>query len=215
MSKLFRATVIVAAVDSRETVEGEFTDAEWQRLAAFAQFESDLTGTEYVRTGMPLDAEISWSAAGGWAKPALPDAPIIRDFLMMLRPFLLKDEPTFFYDVLNIVSRRYESAPLRKNLKLVKDSYSGKLDRAQEVMSLGELMVNADEGVNAWLNAFEYHRDVDKRALFSDAAQNVPLEVLKVFFIDLLRVKVIAIQWLAMFLRCSTASPQQDHTITL
>ncbi|MBL0890855.1 MAG: hypothetical protein IBJ19_09595 [Gemmatimonadaceae bacterium] len=215
MPKLFRATVIVAADHSREIVEGEFTDAEWRRLASFPQFESELSETEYVRAGMPLDTEVSWSAAGGWDQPILPDPPIVRDFLMMLRPFLLKNEPTNFYDILNIISRRYESAPLRTNLRLLKDSYSGKLDRSRSVMSLSDLVINADDGINSWLNAFEYHRDVDKRALFGEAAQNVPLEVLKVFFIDLLRAKVIAIQWLAMFLRCSAASPEQDHTITL
>lgn len=215
MAKSFKATVIDSDDQSRATVEGEFTDDEWRRLALFPQFEADLAATEYVRSGMPLDERISWSVGAGWDQPVLPTAPIVREFLMMLRPFLLKNEDTNFYDVLGIVGRRYDSMPLRGNFRLLKDSFSGKQDRALVVMSLGDLILNSDDGINAWLNAFEYHRDVDKRTLFGEAAANVPLDVLKVTFLGMLREKAAAIQWLAMFLRCSAASPEQDHTITL
>jgi hypothetical protein len=125
MAKPFHATVIDASTGTTQYVTGEFTSDEWAALQRFAEFEEELSRTEYVAARMPLDGKVSWDEESRWHQPALPAPSVTREFLLMLRPFLLESEPTSFYKVLNIVSRRYDNDELRANLSLLRDSYRG------------------------------------------------------------------------------------------
>lgn len=214
MPKAF-AAIVIDPEGNPQSVAGEIPDSEWAALCAFAEFEDELSRTDYVAARMPLEAQVSRTQDHGWEEPRLPPDATIREFLMMLRPFLLEKEPTEFYRVLNIVGRRYDNSALRNNLKTLRAEYSGEHLQKYCTVSLGDLVLNSDAGVKLWLNAFEYHRDVDKRKLLGDAAENVPLSVLKVLFIEVLRRKVEAIEWLAMFIRCAAQTPNHPHTIDL
>jgi hypothetical protein len=126
MAKLFRATIISSRHGTCHEIAGEFEDSEWNSLIQFAEYEEELSKTEFVAARMPLAGETNWSQERGWQLPTLPSAPVVRDLLMMLRPFLLQVEPTNFYKVLKIVSRRYGNTDLRANLQVLKDSFGGK-----------------------------------------------------------------------------------------
>lgn len=211
----FRFSVYLAQRGIRRDYEGEFTEDEHATLNRFVECEEELATSEYVKAGMPLEGKIAWDADTGFAAPTLPPAAQIREFLHLLRPFLLEKEPTAFNRVRGLVARRYVDPDLRNNFKLLDYSFSGKHLQSLFKWSAGDLVLNSEAGLTTWLNAFEYHRDADKRKILQSVSEGIPLDVQKVLFIDLLREKTQAVWWLGAFVRCALVSEHQGHTITL
>ena len=188
-------------------VTGQFSGEDWAILANFAAVSDELEEAEYVKARLPLDSAMRWSENEGWEIPELPPAAQIREFLHLLRPLILEKENTYLPKVVGILWRQLDEEFFRINLRRVKDGFFGKTMREYSQWVVGELVINSDKGLNLWLNALEYHRDEDKRALLEKIGQAVPLEVLKVQFIELLRYKYEAIAWVAGLIRTIERAP--------
>jgi hypothetical protein len=196
-------------------LQGSFSDEDARDFALFTEAEVELGECEYVLADMPLDVTVKWDAGVGFSPVRLPPTAHVSEFLHRLRPFLLEGEATSFLRILSLVGRYYADPPLRDNLKLAKQTFLGRESQRYYQFRVEDLLINSDAALKVWLNAFEYHRDLDKRAYLGDLASAVPLDVMKVFFLDTLRDKATAIFWLAMFLRCALRSNEAGHTVTI
>ena len=70
----------------------EFPDEEWQLLVAFSESAKTLANTEFMRGELPDLCEIN-SDDVLVARTSLPASGIVREFLHVLRPFILSREP--------------------------------------------------------------------------------------------------------------------------
>jgi hypothetical protein len=192
---------------------GAIDDAHWKILKRFTEFAAELDEAQYVKLQMPLRFAITWNHETGFEKPTdLPPAQQVREFLHLLRPFLLEDEPTNFLKVCNIFAKYFDHPLFRQNLKELRRSFQGKRSQSYFTISSDDLVLNSEEALKLWLNAFEYHRDEHKRERLNAVHQAMPLEISKALFIDLLRYKVEAIWWVAAFIkRIETAPTNQAY----
>jgi hypothetical protein len=215
MSYPFCITIKFKESPEVRNYQGAFEDAEVEQLMAFLEAAEVLADAEYVKQRMPLEGKISWDEASGFKSPSLPPAIHEREFLYVVRPFLLQKEPTNVERIRSLLKRRYVDPDLRANFDLLLHAYSGKHFQSMMRFSVGGVLLNSDEALDLWLNAHEYHRDAEKRARIEVMGREVPLEVQKVLYLDLLREKVLGIEYLRKFIHCALFSSERGHTVTL
>ena len=157
---------------------------------------------------MPLKLNISWTREDGFkSPPPLPPENHIREFLHVLRPFVLESENTYLPKVCGILARAINEPLFQKNLKQVQRSFNGKHSQAYFTLSSDDVILNSESTLRMWLNAFEYHRDQEKREKLESLHRSMPIDISKGLFIDLLRYKVEAIWWISAFLEGLQKSP--------
>jgi hypothetical protein len=113
-----------------------------------------------------LNLSVSWDKGEPVVFDAeLPPEDDIAAFLLRMRPFILDKEPTNFHRVRNILARYLSLPSVRSLLDALKDRYEGKrIPMRIEVGSLaGTLSLTSNDAIDKWLNAFEYHQDLEKQ----------------------------------------------------
>lgn len=210
----YNITIRSEKTGEEHRVAGEFSDEDWAILSNFVAFADELEEAEYVKARLPLMGMIQWSDTKGWEIPELPPAGQVREFLHLLRPLILEGEDTYLPNVLGIIARTLNDKFVRANLKAARDAFLGKTMQGLYKWSVGDLVVNSDEGLKLWLNAFEYHRDEDKRALLKEMNRSLPLEVMKTQFIELLRYKYEVIAWTAGLIRQIERAPTNQARLS-
>ena len=58
---------------------------------------------------------------------------------------------------------------------------------------MGDQLINSDDMIQNWLNAFEYHRDPDKRSALSALHDQVPIESTRALVVSMMFDKAKAI----------------------
>jgi hypothetical protein len=176
-------------------------EAEWGLLQRFAKYENELSRAVFVQAGLPHSTSFSYSQAGGWSPGDLPDDAQVREFLHLMRPFILESEDTYYHKVTGLLGRRLDLKKIRARLGSWKEWFTGRMSQSFMTFTAGDLVVNSQEALSLWLNAFEFHRNQDKAERFGRAFDTVPLEVLKGFFLDLLVSQAEAVQGVAAIIR--------------
>lgn len=143
-----------------------FSVDEWQRLERFVSYARELTKTTLLSTDWSLKFSIRADESGvRFEGTALPNPDHFRALLLLMRPFVLQDEETRFERVVNILRRRLDHPAFRTYLDRQKAIFDGQRYQLFKSVSDGTLL-NSPEMLTLWLNAYEYHRDVEKRATF-------------------------------------------------
>lgn len=180
-------------------VSGAFTDEEWALAVEYAEYASVIETTQWVRRGMATNLSVKWDEAQGLTtKTELPTDVELREFLHVLRPLILQDERTFFLKILKIFSRhiRLDGFAFFKQLKGQFTGHDFTRQVRIEVQRAGEtdrILLNSDDFLRLWLNAYEYHRDRGNRARIEELHEVVDLEHTKALMLHLLVDKTRAI----------------------
>lgn len=180
-------------------MHGEFPDAEWADALRYLNAFSKLSKCRIVETQSQLNLGFSWKAGeevSFWA--SLPPNDDIDAFLHRMRPFVLKDEPTSFYRMRNVVARRVALESMRSHLEHVKATYSGTAMGFS--IDYSNRRLTSDEAVDLWLNAFEYHQDEDKRVEIRAMFQLFPEVPARALFLQMMLTRASAVQQLAEIL---------------
>ena len=149
-----------------------FTLNEWRRLEKFATYSEELTHTALLSTKGKLAFSLHTDHNGTrFEAKEMPDADQFRALLLLMRPFVLQNEDTCFYRVRNILARRLDHATFRAYLDRQKEIFDGRRCQNMRVVSNGTL-INSTTTLDLWLNAYEYHRDDEKRAAFQALHSN-------------------------------------------
>ena len=122
-------------------------------------------------------------------------------FLHKLRPFVLQNEATNFYRVNNILAKTIEQPFLRSFIAEQRRIYSGQRMQEMVRISSNDVVLNSEKVLFDWLNAYEYHRDKDKKAFIDELHQMFPLDATKAILLHLLSEKARAIYNLTGFIR--------------
>jgi hypothetical protein len=165
--KSFTVTVSNSATGQVETSAGEFPEADWDRLIRFSGSAHRLARCRLAET----HTQLRWSLSGGKNRSVQIDATFppeddILAFLHLMRPFLLKKEDTYFYDVTNILSKHITLPAFRDHIQALRQRFAGEhlAYHVQVGTERGVARLTSEEAVQRWLNAFEYHQFPDKRA---------------------------------------------------
>lgn len=204
---------------------GFFEDEEYRILLKYLECYQRLAETAVMQGQYQTRFNLKWQKDEGFQDGSvLPPHDAYLAFLYSLRPFLLNDEETYFYKVANILSRRIDLPEIRGRIENYRDLFSTR--EMQTVVSIrisqgprsgkqqgAGVVINTEDILRKWLNAFEYHRDDDKRRFFDDLNRLLPDQSLRGLFFSMLVDQANAVTKLAMVIRPFTMEPGAQATI--
>lgn len=196
---------------------GCIPNEDWSRLLEFRDEVRRMT-SHFVRCGITnlnISTTLSWDQDGlrSSSKTDLNDGHM-NIILHSIRPFHLKKEPFYFCKMLKILNRHINGNPINMLFRKAKDDFLGRNFQSQ--VSISSILgadpgqhhtINSEDTLNLWLNAYEYHRDEEKKLLLDDILSSIPrgfgVSVFKSMMID----KIRAIIWLSDFISAIEESP--------
>ncbi len=139
----------------------------------------------------------------------LPDWNEIRLLLYLLRPFQLQKEKTSFNRVCNILSMKLKADAITTLIDKLKDLYIGKKCQSELIIrrqlpapdDSDFIILNSEKVLNTFLNAYEYHRDEDKRKKIDFILKPFPDDFSKAVFAMLVTDKQRAVIYLAFLIK--------------
>lgn len=199
--------------DGREDeLKPEWTDLEWRRLLEFTKEAEGLTATEFIKSGAGTQLKISFQQGQGLKVASTrPSMEALRQLLHAIRPFILQREPFSFVNMTSLIGKKLSHPVIRALLKSHSEEFSGLRSQRLFTLKLNHLMLNSDEALMKWLNAYEYHRDEDKQLELEQLTRAFPSEALITMFASMLTNKVRAIMELADLIRCILGK-QKEHS---
>jgi hypothetical protein len=117
-----KEVVVVAKMRTKDGLEithnCKFAADEWQRFDRFVAYARELAGTTLLSTNWDFRFSLSADDDGVEFEPvAMPHPDHVRALLLLMRPFVLKDEETNFERVTNILLRRLDHPAFRTYLE--------------------------------------------------------------------------------------------------
>ena len=196
-----------------EVCAGAITDADWALLCTFRDYAKDLESAEWVRSGLDADYSVGPDENGA-TKVDVPNKPsdaAVRELLHLMRPFLLRNERTW-YPAINSKLRGYLDHPyLRQWLALGRRIFDNGHFQLYGQISINELPLHDERTFGLWLNAFEYHRDPQKRAQLSEAMHGPPDEFVLAVFRSILADRATEVPRLATLITSLEAAPSNQR----
>lgn len=194
MSHKVNLYLIKDRASNRITITGELQDDEWEILLKYNEYADELANIALVRNGGPGNLTLNYNKEKGYSYScSLPPEEQIIALLHRLRPFLLNDEPTNFNKIRNCLCRRFKDDELEKLLKMQKDAFLGNHMQSMVKFISNKVVINSEEILQKWLNAHEYHKDLDRQKELESLHQIFPLETSRTIFIMMLYDKANAI----------------------
>ncbi len=202
MAYEYQLTLTVKETNETVSLSGSFQENEWNLLSDFLEYADDLLSTRFVRSGMRASLNIKWSQEAGMVVSAqLPNWDDVIVFLHKLRPIVLQSERTNFYRICNLLAKRLAHPYFRSMLDEQRKMYGGQRMQSVIQVRINDVVLNSEEVLSYWLNAFEYHRDKDKKKFIESLHEMFPFDASKVLFLQLLADKTQAIHNIAIFVR--------------
>lgn len=202
MSEKFQLKLSLGSTSEEVTISGEFSDEEWKLLWLFIEYEAEVSQTRLVQNGDWGKAKIEWNHQTGLSGEAdLPPWDDVIVFIHRFRPVLLQNEKTNFYKVHNLLAKVLVDPNAREILRIQHQLYSGKSFQAQVKVLSNDVVLNSEKVLFDWLNAYENHREEQRKEFIDSLHKILTLEVSKAFFLGLLRDKMIAVSNLAKLIR--------------
>lgn len=198
----YELTLTISDTGENVTLRGSFQEDAWNLLNEFLEYADDLLNTQFVKDGMPAALNIKWEQnADMIVSTKLPDWDDVTVFLHKFRPIGLQSESTNFYKICNILSKELAHPHFRNMVDEQREVYSGKRTQTGFKIQSNDVILNSEKVLYDWLNAFEYHRDKEKRQFIEDLHKMFPLDASKVLFLGLLSDKTQAIYNIAVLVR--------------
>ncbi|MCY3668502.1 MAG: hypothetical protein OXH81_22775 [Gemmatimonadetes bacterium] len=194
--------VVMAIKSTGEVVEtsGHIPSEDWAQLLRFRDEVDELI--TYLRRcdNLNVNYSLNWDSEGNLSAE-VHDTVDDRDIVVILhrlRPFQLNDEPSCFYRMANVLKRHMGHDVLKPCFQYFRDLFSGKDFQSQMSLTLmsddqKDLIVNCEKTLMDWINAYEYHRDDEKRRLIEDLDTTLPEEFSRSMFKSMLLDKVKAV----------------------
>lgn len=206
MPKTFNFTLTSKKEGNQIPISATFEDEELARFAEFYQYGEELWDVKLMKDGIPCSLNMSYSAGLGtsFVTKLPPDEDVIV-FLHKLRPFILKSEPTSYYNVASILGKRLDHTGIRAFLRSQRELYDGRSFQNELEIKFTDagkppITVNSEKVLFDWLNARHYHRAADAKAAIEALHALLPEEAARVIFLSTLSGMALAIVNLAQFL---------------
>ena len=196
-----KGNLTVEFADGREPVRFGFFvgPADELILRQFAAAHQTFAAAFQRIGGLPVSLNLSFKEGEGVkVSTEEPSEDQLAIMLHRLRPILLTEEPGSFDRTCGAVRRAADDEFIGKQLRRIRDIYSGADLRDQVVISRGELVLNSDTAFQHWLTGFEYHPGAKRGELVANADSLLPLQAVRSIFLMMLAEKLKAISMLAL-----------------
>lgn len=190
----FSLTCSVEGAEEKQVISGNLSDEDEEDFIEFLTSAERLFQTSFLRKGANARLVINHDLESGklTIESQLPPDDELFAFLHLFRPFYLQDR-TFFNTISNKLKKILPDENLRMFIDFQKEVFKGSKFQESFNLRLGEDPINSDELLRKWLNAYEYHKDKDKKKQLDQIHKWFPLSASKVIFIHMLTDKVVAI----------------------
>jgi hypothetical protein len=183
-------------------VPGDFSAEEWKTLLRFAEETDRLIQTRMISEGSSVNFKLKVGDGRVEAvATTMPPDDDLAAFLHRMRPFLLTSEPTAFFKVCKILDHRFDNATVRSIIHRQRQLFSGREFQSQIKITSNGTILNDDDIVLKWLNAYEYHRNFSLRAELNSLHQVLPLEGSRAILVSMLMDMAKAVGEIAHFIR--------------
>jgi hypothetical protein len=175
-----------------------FSAEEWDLLSTFATYAEELSGTALLSNHWTFRYKVTSGVDGVEVDTSgFPDPDQFRALLLLMRPFVLQEEPTAFGKTKNLLKRRLDHPKLRDYLDRLAHDFSGET-QAMYLVSEGKRL-NSPDMLKLWLNAFEYHRDPNKRLEWESLHDEhvMPTAFTKAYYISMMLDSAVAVMRLS------------------
>lgn len=166
--------------------EGEFSDADTVKLAAFLDQYEAVAASPALSSGLPCSIQLKWDAERASVVTEIPDTDTVGLLLHRMRPFILQNEPASFLAVASLIGRQVELPAIRDLLARLRREFDGRAFRETIQIDVNDIMLNSDRTLMDWLNSHEYHRDPEKREVIQQLLNSFPGELARAVFISML-----------------------------
>jgi hypothetical protein len=179
-----------------------FVDEEWELVKRAGEYAAALKQRELMDRGTwSTTLKIRWEEGKGLsASGSMPGDEDVIVVLHRLRPLILENEPTYFNRVVNVIARRADHPGMRTRLDVLKRLFAGEEFQGLVTIKVDGETVNSEEMLKTYLNAFEFHRDVDKQAQIATLHEILPSQATCGIFIQLIVEKLKAIRGLEILI---------------
>lgn len=163
-----RATVKIEHDDgAEEFVDYELSEDQVEILQTYCDDAWKLRTSEIFGEKAANTFTLNWSQEGGltFVGDAI-DEEAWAAGMHRLRPLLLSDEPSSFYNVASLLGKQINNRAIHAALKELRMKFRGELLPAQLTWFI-DRELSMEDVFGLWVNAFEHHRDKDKREFFS------------------------------------------------
>jgi len=198
----YELTLTAPDLDETISLSGDLDADEQMLLEDYLRSADELLETRFCKGEACSSLTMDWRQGSfPTFRTQLPHWDDVIVFLHRFRPIGLNDESTSFYRIRNLLAKKLPHPYLRQMLGQVRDIYSGKAAQGRMKILSNEVVVNSEETLNTWLNAYEYHRDREKQTSLHNLLGLLPMEAAQVLFVGLLSDKALAIAQLATVVR--------------
>ncbi len=213
MPKQYSVTLSNPSWPEPVNAKGAIPDDDWQRLRRFAEYANELRGVALLNRNPHWSYGFAFNQEEGVKAPELPPPIEVRELAMVLRPFILQDEGTYFYRMVNLLDKHFAPAEFRQFFKAWKDRFSGRDGQQLFRAEFGGIVLNSEDGLKLWLNAYQFHRDEDKRAILDQLKNsNLPFGIAEGLFIEMLTCQAEAVLLMANFINAVASAPGGEQS---
>jgi hypothetical protein len=210
MAHKYDLSFVVGETDETVSVQGEFSDSEWELLEEFVEHAEGVLTTKFFQSGDSGKLEIKWDENKNMSVTTdLPPWDDVVVFLHKFRPLLLQNERTNFYKIHNLLAKKLDHPYFRSLLAQQREVFSGKLSQSIVQFRSNDVLINSEKILFDWLNSHEYHREKEKKEFIERLHKMIPLDASKVFFLRLLTDKAVATYNLTAFVRVVLGKQKQ------
>ncbi len=119
-------------------------------------------------------------------------------FLHKIRPLILQKEITWTPNIINSLSKNIQSEQFRKLMNNLKSFFNCNDPYSIDYAIDGGKIYN-DNILKLWLNAYEYHRDIDKLEELKPLIDSIGIETFEAQMMDMIILKFNATQEVARY----------------
>lgn len=172
---------------------------EWHLLMRFLECANKLAS---LRLDIAVHYSVKWNRNTGLGyETRMPAEADLLAFLHAMRPFVLQKEDTYFDRICKLLKRHLSHDDIRAAIDYELDEFSGKHFQEQLGVKADGVMLNSEDILRKWLNAFEYHHDQDKKRALEELHRMIPLEASRALFLSMMIDKANAVFEIAALIR--------------
>ena len=176
-------------------IDATFDDFELNMLEGYLQQIEDIRKTRLIKYGFNSSLNIKWNKEDGFMiETKLPPEDDLLALLHRLRPFILKQEYASFEKVTALLRRKFNHNNFQPFLKYYRHLYQGKQIESIMTITSNDMVINSEKTMMDWLNAYEYHRDQDKKIKLKPIFEMFSHDGARAIFVMFIVDKIKAIQ---------------------
>lgn len=187
LPKKINLEILIDEKNEQISIETEFSDKEVELLEKFLIEAEEVWQTDFIQKEEKGRLNIQGNEKGIiQINTVLPKWDYVIVFLHKFRPILLTNEETNFYKIHNFLKRKINHPYFTNILALEHRLFSGKKFKSTVQIKSNGVTLNSEDVLFNWLNAFEYHREEEKKKVIESLHQILPLDASKVIFLSFL-----------------------------